>query len=187
MLRIFAALPVPEEICDRVMPLMKGVPNARWRPRENLHITLAFYGDITHEQAGDLDEELARIEIAPFELRLEGANHFGKDQPHALWLKVSEAEGLIELARQCRKAAQRCGITMEKRNYLPHLTLAYIRGEADQRRIQRFEQRLALYRSEPFIADRFHLYSSHETGRGPNRYEIETEYPLVHPLKSMRA
>ena len=177
--RIFAALPVPDEIAERVTPLMKGVPGAAWRPRENLHITLAFYGSVRETVETELDHALDRVRVPPFEIQLEGANHFGKAEPHSLWLKVSEPPELVELARQCRKAGQSVGIEMEKRHYRPHLTLAYIRGQTDPRRIERFEQRLALYRSKPFIVDRFHLYSSWDRERGPNRYEIETEYPLT--------
>lgn len=178
--RIFAALPLPDAIAGQVMPLMKGVPGAAWRPRENLHITLAFYGSVQEASVTELDHALDRIRVSPFELQLEEADHFGKDDLRSLWLKVSEPPELTELAQACRKAGQSVGITIERRVFKPHLTLAYIRGQTDPRRLASFEQKLALYRSEPFIADRFHLYSSWAQDRGPNRYDVETEYPLLY-------
>ncbi|MEO1040229.1 MAG: RNA 2',3'-cyclic phosphodiesterase [Pseudomonadota bacterium] len=179
MLRLFAALPVPDFISERVEPLMKGVPGAKWRPRENFHITLAFFGEIDHALTEELDHELAEIRIAPFELQLKSAGHFGRNPPSSIWLGVAGGEALETLARRCARAARRAGVSMEKRNYTPHLTLAYLSGATDISRLQSFESRLGLYRSERFIADRFHLYSSwsRKTGRA-NSYEIEAEYPL---------
>jgi len=180
-LRVFAALPVPDEIAERVLPLMKGVPGAKWRPRENFHITLAFYGDLDETVIETLDAELGRITHAPFDLRLKGANHFGHDDPHALWLGVEENPSLAGLARRCRRAAHEAGVEMKRRVYTPHLTLAYLAPGSDAGRIAAFERRLNLYTSEAFTADRFHLYSSHGRKSGkPNAYEIEAVYPLTH-------
>ncbi|MGJ3232509.1 MAG: RNA 2',3'-cyclic phosphodiesterase [Oceanicaulis sp.] len=180
-LRVFAALPIPEDIADEAAELMdEQVPGASWRPIENLHITLAFYDELDEPVIEELDHELAAISIPRFDLQLAGAGHFGKGQPSALWLGVEAGPDLTDLARRCRKAGQRAGVEMERRNYLPHLTLAYLSGGIDPVRVQRFEQRNALFRSSPFTADRFHLYSSHPRKPGkPNAYEVEAEYPLV--------
>lgn len=176
-LRLFAGLPVPDEIADRITPLQKGVGGAKWRPRENFHITLAFYGEMDEPTAEELDHELGRIEIAPFELRLKSAGHFGNNPPSVLWLGVDGPPELYELARRCAKAGARAGVRPETRNYTPHLTVAYLQSP-DIDRVLKFEKRLGLYRSEPFIADRFHLYSSWSRTRGPNQYLDEAEYPL---------
>ncbi len=176
--RLFAALPVPDEIAIRVEPLQKGVSGARWRPKENFHITLCFYGEMDESAAMELDHELGRISVAPFELRLKSAGHFGNNPPSVLWLGVEGPPELFELARLCEKAARRAGLQTERRTYTPHLTVAYLQNP-DIERVQKFEKRLGLYRSEPFIADRFHLYSSWRRDRGPNRYVDEAEYPLI--------
>lgn len=178
-LRIFAALPVPEEIADRVVPLQMGVPGAKWRPRENFHLTLAFYGQAEYRTIEELDARLADIRMPAFELRLKGAGHFGSAEPHALWLGVSDSEPLHALARACAKAGRTVGIEMEARPFRPHLTLAYL-NHPDIARLQRFEQRLNLHQSAPFLADRFHLYSSAERKPGrPNQYLVQAEYPLI--------
>jgi len=170
-LRVFAALPLPEIVADEAAELMdEQVPFANWRPLENLHVTLAIE---------ELDLELAAIPCPRFQLRLSGAGHFGRKQPSALWLGVEAGPELADLARRCRKAGLRAGAEMERRVFLPHLTLAYLSGGVDPVRVQRFEQRNALFKSSPFTADRFHLYSSHtrKTGK-PNAYEPEADYPL---------
>ena len=64
------------------------------------------------------------------------------------------------------------------------MTIAYIdREDLDLGKLRRFEQRLNLFESEPFIADRFYLHSSYQRKRGPNDYPVEAEYPLEHPTR----
>jgi len=182
-LRVFAALPLPERIADEAAELMdEQVPFANWRPLEALHVTLAFFGDLDEPMIEELDLELAAIAVPQFQLRLSGAGHFGKKRPSALWLGVEAGRELAELARRCRKAGLRAGVEMERRVFLPHLTLAYLSGGVDPVRVQRFEQRNALFKSSVLAADRFHLYSSHTRKTGmPNAYEAEADYPLGRP------
>lgn len=179
-LRLFAALDIPDEIAQRVGPLMRGVPGARWRPRENLHVTLRFYGELSEDVAEDLDTELAQVaeKHAPFELRLKGAGFFGREQPGALWLGLQESEALRALAADCDRAARRLKIPAAEHKFTPHLTIAYLAGTTLDRVIA-FEKRLALYESEPWIADVFFLLSSHVRRNAPSLYSEEASYPLA--------
>jgi len=177
-LRVFAALPLPDAIADEVMALMDQVPGAHWRPRENLHITLAFYGALAEPVVRDLDAGLACLTAPLMPLQLAGVGRSGRSGG-ALWTLVEPNAELTRLAKGCRKAAKGAGVQMEKRNYLPHVTLAYLSSGVDPVRLQRFEQRHSLFKSEVFTPDRFFLYSSRPRKPGkPNTYEIEAEYPL---------
>ena len=46
MIRLFAALPIPFDVAETLARRQSGLPGARWRPVEALHVTLAFYGDV---------------------------------------------------------------------------------------------------------------------------------------------
>jgi len=157
-------------------PMQGDVTGALWRPRNNFHITLSFFGNVSRDLAIDLDLALAEIEAPQMKLQLEGAGFFGTNQPYSLWAGVSYNEALGHLANQCERAARRLGLSLEKRKYQPHVTLAYCRDitpEAAIRYAGRYQDTL----SQPFWADRFHLYSS-QLGGGPSRYTVEAEYPL---------
>jgi 2'-5' RNA ligase len=93
-LRLFAALALPDHVAEGLLALMKGVPGAKWRPRENLHLTLRFFGELAEPVAEDLDSALeeATRGIAPFEVRLKSAGSFGGADPHALWIGAAENE-----------------------------------------------------------------------------------------------
>lgn len=177
MLRLFAALEIPPEIGEPLAHRQSGVPNARWRPLEALHITLRFFGDLSEDRADDLDAALSTITSPPFALTLEGVGSFGDShQVDTLWAGLAASEPLRHLAARCETAARRVGIKAETRRYNPHVTLAYLRAH-DTAKVAAWIQDNNLLKSPPFAVDRFGLYSSHQTSEG-SRYRLEKAYRL---------
>lgn len=177
MIRLFAALALPPEIVKGLVRRQNGVENARWRPPESLHLTLRFFGEVRQDVARDLDDALAAIDVPPFEIVLEGAGAFGEGRDlHALWAGVEESPLLRRLADACETAARRAGLKPEKRNYRPHVTLAYLK-QADPAEVAAWIQGHNLLKSPPIAVDRFGLYSSILGSEG-SHYRLEAEYPL---------
>ena len=176
-LRLFIAIPMPEEIAERLMMLEADVPGAAWRLPEHFHLTLRFIGDIDEATARDVDHELGQIVAAPFEMALAGAGSFGGKEPSALWAGVDAPPDLARLAAACERAVQRAGLTPEPRKYKPHVTLAYCYGTMDFDAAN-FLQDAAEFRTETFWVDHFCMYSSRATKAG-SRYVEEAVYPLV--------
>jgi len=178
MIRLFTALSVPWDVVETLKRRQTGLPGARWRPEEALHVTLAFYGEVTETQADDLAAELARIPADRFEIELKGVGAFGDaHRSHTLWAGVEPNERLAVLAGRCRSAAERAGIRMEPRAYKPHLTLAYLKPQTNPDRIGAWITGHNLLHSPPFSIDRFGLYSSTLSDDG-SHYDLEREYPL---------
>jgi 2'-5' RNA ligase len=177
MIRLFAALPIPDEIGQALTRRQTGVEGARWRPLDALHVTLRFFGEIREDVARDLDAELSAVRAAPFEIELTGVGAFG-DGPdiHAIWAGVGESEPLRRLAKGCETAARRAGLRAETRHYRPHLTLAYLR-HADPAEVAAWIQANNLLKSPPIRAASFGLYSSF-LGSEQAHYRLEAEYPL---------
>lgn len=178
-LRLFAALDLPDDIAERVLALMKGVPGAKWRPRENLHLTLRFFGEVAEPVADEIDAALAQIAdgTAPFDLQLKGAGAFGGADPHALWIGVGESAALKKLAADCERAARRIGLKPDAHKFTAHVTVAYL-SQAPLDRVLAFESRLGLFATEPFRASGFGLYSSFTRKSAPSLYRLEAEYPF---------
>jgi RNA 2',3'-cyclic 3'-phosphodiesterase len=180
-IRLFAALAMPDEIAERLVALQKGVPLAKWRPRENLHLTLRFFGEVTEPVADEIDGELEQAGrgVAPFDLQLKAAGAFGGADPHALWIGAAPSPQLSKLAADCERAARRAGLKPDSRKFQPHVTLAYLSGGAELSRVHAFEQRLGLFETEPFRVESFGLYSSWVRRSAPSLYRLEAEYPLL--------
>ena len=178
MLRLFTAVPIPWDIAQTLKRRQTGLPGARWRPEEALHVTLAFYGEMSERQADDLAGELARIPVDPFDIVLKGVGARGDaHRAHTLWAGIEPSERLTVLAGRCKAAGERAGLRKEPRVYRPHLTLAYLKTQTNPDRIGAWVTGHNLLHSPPIRIDRFGLYSSVLTDSG-SHYELEREYLL---------
>jgi RNA 2',3'-cyclic 3'-phosphodiesterase len=178
MLRLFAALPLPPEISGPLKRTQKDLPGASWRPEENFHITLCFFGEVSETEARGLDELIGALDARAFELAIEGAGWFGRREPTAVWMRVRETDELRALASQCERAARRLGLRLERQPFTPHITMAYCHGTPLEDAM-RWSERHQGYRSEPWQADAFHLYSSRKRASGASLYLAEADYPLI--------
>lgn len=179
MIRLFTALSVPDDVAGTLARRQTGLPGARWRAADQLHITLTFYGEVDERRADDLSVELERAATGgPFEIALSGVGAFGDGhRTRAIWAGVEASERLSVLAGRCRAAAERAAVQVERRDYRPHLTLAYLKPDADPDRIGAWIADHNLLRSPPIRIDRFGLWSSVLTEDG-SRYDLEREYRL---------
>jgi 2'-5' RNA ligase len=177
MIRLFAAIAIPEDVGQVLVRRQHGLPGARWRPLEAFHVTLRFFGEVAETTADDLDAELSMIGSEALTLVLEGVGCFddGNDI-HAVWAGVAENAALRKLAARCESAARRAGLSPEKRSWRPHVTLAYLR-RADPARVAAWIQGNNLMKSPPFDVRSFGLYSSRLGDEGAS-YRLERDYPL---------
>jgi 2'-5' RNA ligase len=179
MIRLFAAIEVPPEIGEDLARRQQGLPGAKWRPLDSLHITLAFYGEVAEPAAEELDLELGHIQSRPFDLALEGVGSFGEGhQLRAVWAGLRDSEPLRILAGRCAAAARRAGVRMETRAFRPHVTLAYLRANVDPERAAAWVAGHTLLASPGWRVGGFSLYSSWRSTEG-SRYDLERQYPLL--------
>ncbi len=179
MLRLFTALHVPEHIAETLARRQSGLPGAKWRPLDQLHITLAFYGEANERQADDLASELVKAEgRGAFELELSGVGAFGDNhRSQTLWAGVKASEPLNQLAARCKTAGERAGLPPERRDYRPHVTLAYLKPHVDPDRVGAWMTGHNMLHSPPVRFETFGLYSSILTDSG-SVYTLEREYYL---------
>lgn len=175
-MRLFVALALPDIIAEHLALLQAGVPGAHWQTREQLHLTLRFIGEVDGRDAAAADDALSLIEAPKFSLALKGVGEFGGKTPHALWAGVRDKEPVAFLQRKIETALQRAGLPAEQRKFVPHVTLARLRG-SPRGRVVDFLADHALYASAPFDVEGFILYSSVLTPNG-SLYRAEKAYRL---------
>jgi len=186
-MRLFAALKPSFKTLRAFRRMQKGVSGARWSDEEKLHITLAFYGDVSLDQAELLDGALGDIRQPGFDLGYQGVGHFGRNRPHSLHVTVVPSEPLLQLRRACVRAARHAQINIERRDYQPHVTLAYIRGEPRIDRIKAWEKNYNGFKARPDLMDEFCLYSTWPQKRGAHLYRLEASYPLRGEMRPLIA
>jgi RNA 2',3'-cyclic 3'-phosphodiesterase len=179
MPRLFIALPIPEEIRDELGALQSGVPDARWVPQENFHVTLCFAGEVHGGMKRDLEEELGDIAGSRFVLGIAGVEHFSSGkQPKALVALVERNEPLGRLQQKVATVARNCGIGIDRRKFRPHITLArFANGAETGHHLAQFMASHSTFRAGPWLAEQFTLYSS-RPGSGGRIYTEEAAYDL---------
>lgn len=176
-MRLFVGIGMPPAIQDRLVRLRSAIPGARWIDQENLHLTLRFIGEVSHHDAEDIDLALSRIDAEAFDLTLRGLGHFENGgEPTMLWADVEASPALMRLQEKVDSTLRRAGIQFDKRNFRPHVTLARLKAPPLDR-VRSFLRDRANFRADPFLVDRFTLFSSHLGKRGA-QYAAEAEYPL---------
>jgi 2'-5' RNA ligase len=176
MPRLFTGIEIPAVLGERLSLLRGGLPGARWIDKENYHLTLRFVGDVDMDVAGDIADTLAGVSRAGFEVAIDGLVSFGSKKPHAIVARVQPSRALIELQAEHERRLQRIGLPAEQRKYIPHVTLARLRG-ANHRDVADYLSLRGGFSAGPIPVDRFVLFSSRNSvGGGP--YVVEEEYPL---------
>jgi 2'-5' RNA ligase len=177
MPRLFTALEIPRQIAESLARLRGGVPGARWIDVENYHITLRFIGDVDDAFARDAANALSFIRRPEVMVTFDQLGSFGGDKPRAIVARARQEPALIEMQAEQERLLRRLGAPPEPRKFVPHVTLARLRG-ASAGSVAAYLGTRGYFPPLRFTAERFVLYSSRDSvGGGP--YIVEAEYPLL--------
>lgn len=170
-MRLFVALPLPEDIREALLDPMERVPGARWQDADNLHITLRFIGEVSRHEVDDLTIALAQVGWRDFPLSLRGVGHFEtKGRAAAIWARVLDSPELAELQSRIEQACRRAGLPAETRKFIPHVTLARLNRSSGE--IGGWLAQHGGLALGPWQADAFALFESHLVPGGSIYQEI---------------
>lgn len=169
--RLFFGIALPEPLQQQIIqwraqafPAEAGYPVAA----ANLHVTLAFLGEINMAKATALSELAARIQQPGFTLRLDDAGHWPR--PGVVWLGARQApRGLLQLAALLRSQAARHDCQQSPQPFHPHVTL-----------LRQALQPVSLPRHDFQFScsiDHFSLFQSSQQ-RGRTHYKTLASWPL---------
>lgn len=186
-MRCFVAVVPPEHVrddLDRFLEPRRAVAPFRWTAPEQVHLTLAFVGDLAERRLDDLVERLERAASRRRAVRTSVVG--GGAFPHAagakvLWagLDLDEADA-VEVRRMAdgaRAAATRAGATVAGQRFRPHLTVARCARPTE---VSAWVRLLDAYRGPEWTIDAFTLVESHlgEGPRGRPRHEVVATFPF---------
>src|SRR5690606_41886172 len=96
-MRCFIAIPVPVPASARLMAIQAGLPLGAPVPEENLHLTLAFLGDMSLPALEAVDDELSTLRSEAFDLEIAGLGTYGGAIPAVVYAGVRPCAGLTGL------------------------------------------------------------------------------------------
>lgn len=175
-MRLFTALTLPEDWQFQLSLLTWPLPGCRFTGAGLFHVTLKFAGEIYGEQYQELLEALDDVVFEPFEISCAGIDYFGsKKSPRLLYSTVNKNQELMELQAQIERSYEMVGIPLEKKKYIPHITIARPRREESYEAVAPFIQHFGLFKLGPLKINTFELYSSKLSEAGPH-YTLEESY-----------
>ncbi len=166
--RLFVAIDPPESTRKFLADLDPRIRGVRWTDVEQMHLTLAFFGDVPDAVDLALREKLGAIQFGAFFLPITAVGTFPtKGSPKIIWIGVGRGHPhLFQVHKRVQEAALAAGIEPELRPWHPHITIARCRDVAPQS-IRKFLQSNADLDAGMIRVEAFHLYSSKLTPAGP--------------------
>ena len=179
-MRLFVAIMMPPEarvplgFAQALLP-----PPVRPVHPEDLHLTLAFAGEVAGDVAADLDVALAALRAPGFVMRLAGLDVFGRP-PRSAHARVAEEPALSHLRAKVLRALHAAGLAPPHEAFRPHVTLARFPARGvDAGRIGGWAAAGLPMACPPVAVREFALCQSHPGGGGDApRYEVLVRYPL---------
>ncbi len=176
-MRLFIAVGISDELREKLARLQGEIPREglKFVEKENLHITLAFLGEVDEAKKGELVRALGEIKSEKFSMKLGGMGAFpSENYIRVVWVGV-EGEGLKKLHAQINEALRALNFKTEK--YSPHLTLARVKEKPSAELRERIARNKEIPLGECEVNE-FCLKKSTLTPKGPT-YENVAVFTLV--------
>lgn len=124
-MRCFVAAWPPREVTAQLdhiaATLHADAPRARRIAPEDLHLTLAFIGELHSSQIDPVVEALRAVTVEPFDWQIDHVGTFRSAR--VAWVGGAPASRLSSLADRVRGALDRLGISYDKKPFVAHVTL----------------------------------------------------------------
>lgn len=178
-IRSFIALRLPQEAVNELGDLAAKMSYQdksgalRWVDQENYHVTLAFLGEQNQDDlerlAENLDHSVSQTEFTSYVNRI---SPFPETKPKLMAALLEKTSDLNELHKQVVSAVNSTGLVMNKRKFVPHITLARYRHSRNE-----FAGGIPTNIDCPLYFDEVTLFESVLTSSGAE-YEPIYHFPL---------
>lgn len=150
---------------------MKGyLDGVHWVHQHGLHLTIKFLGDVNSARIDDISGamETTVAQFKPFLLSFGSAGVFPAPQKtRVLWIGVKDgAKQVQDIAQILDTALGKCGFTVERRKYVPHLTIGRLRYPLSIIAIERYLEQEKTFSSNSVHADGIVLIQSNLSRSG---------------------
>jgi len=141
-IRTFIALELPEAVINKIIQIRNenaGL-NYKWEPKNKLHVTLKFIGDIDVNIIEQISLEIEKLisEYGTFNLSFKKFGMFYKDKkPKIFWIGLDENENLSKFAHEIDKICNKFGVQKEQRKFNPHITLLRIKEKDNTKPLEK--------------------------------------------------
>ena len=155
MIRLFVALEIPDEIKNKIFTVLQEIPEYssgyRWEPKDKIHLTLKFIGDVREELLDDIISEIEFVkDYSAFNCTISKFGFFFRDNnPVILWCNFETDDKINSLVTDLNARLNKFGIDEDMRKFKGHLTLLRIKKSVSNNFIKSFKE----FKFEPIRFD----------------------------------
>ncbi|HMV76963.1 MAG TPA: RNA 2',3'-cyclic phosphodiesterase [Leptospiraceae bacterium] len=176
-MRIFFAVFPPSEIQEQAERLQIGLPNTRWEPLENLHITLLFLGEIPSSKLENIAESAHSLSLSQFFISFRSVRVFRNSRDSVLWTEAVPSDSLERLNLELKKISSSLGVIVQEKEFTPHMTLGRIK-KFNESKFLEYAGLFCDFKTEEFSVNQFCLVSSVLNPSG-SKYRILETFSLA--------
>jgi len=174
--RLFVSLNLPDPVLEQMIAIRDSVSNnknVKWEPKEKLHLTIKFIGDVSSETTNEISSDLAFIEnYSSIKCSL---NKFGfyyrGNKPIILWAGLETDVILNKLIAELNERLKNFNIPVEQRKFNPHITLLRIKNDPGINFVKNFKN--FTFKPILFTTNSVTLYKSILHSEGSEYIEIK--------------
>ena len=170
-MRAFIAADIPDDIREKLMEaaFSFGLSDIKIIDRRNLHFTLAFLGELENVRISRVKRAIDKIRFNVFDIDIKGIDYFGN--PGVIYSAVTfGADKIIELANSLRVELACSDIYFDKKDFVPHVTMARMKRRIDEKILMDEVYRFADKKFGSYALDTISLFKSVLSPDGP-KYE----------------
>ena len=129
-MRLFIAINFNDKIKRKLQEVIEGLRKESKRGSfsriENLHLTLAFLGEIEVERVNKLKKIMDGIEAEPFQLQLSHLGAFNRkgSSESIYWCGVKHNKTLYKVQEKLEAMLKENNFILDYKTFKPHITLA---------------------------------------------------------------
>jgi len=137
-MRLFIAINFDKETVQNIIDVQKRLielGRGNFTRSENLHLTLAFLGEVMPERIPSVKNAMKRTAVTPMMLTFDRTGFFRRDGGDIYWIGLKENRTLQVLQRELTAHLTVEGFKLESRRFEPHITLAREFCTSEEKRI----------------------------------------------------
>ncbi|MEN6341180.1 MAG: RNA 2',3'-cyclic phosphodiesterase [Methanospirillum sp.] len=131
MVRTFVAVDLPEEMRERIAVVAQALRGSAARltfvAPSQIHVTLAFLGEVDATRLDAVADALEAVRPAPFELAVGPIVGNSRSSPRTIWCPCTDEGSLAALAGDVGAALEPLGFSRERRAFRGHATVARVK------------------------------------------------------------
>jgi RNA 2',3'-cyclic 3'-phosphodiesterase len=177
--RAFIGIDLPETLKENIMSSAARLQDEGFRlvGADNMHITLFFLGDIDKRQQRLVCEAMDRQKGDAFDISVAGFGTFLARRPDLIFARIGLGKReLLDIHRSLSEELKNTGIKLERRYYVPHITVAKARGTYDRQSTKDFIDESSKMSLGEFMCDSIALKQSVLTGAAPIYTDLHVKH-----------